>query len=262
MMNPATNNSTPSNSTEAARSDRIGRPERKDWAKTRKTLHFFRGLSAPKRLGIWVRGYIDGKRGHVSVSADGLVTSPYCSQMLQDANKRVDAEWLNCDGDVNELRPFLDQRALEYDGLVNELVGLDPLRMAEAQQAEALVFEGDKHISDATVSRRRAARVAKATEPIESRKAMLVERLNAIQAEAAGPLADYEEREAIAASHELVISHELAEKTAVYVRGASRHLGTNAGEVRSLEPTRVPQTNHYQRYRRYDFTRHLAADGA
>ena len=53
-------------------------------------LFFPRSLGLPARIGLWLRGYLDARRGKVFVARAGHIDSPYIQTLVERADLRID----------------------------------------------------------------------------------------------------------------------------------------------------------------------------
>ena len=194
-------------------------------------LFFPRTLSVPSRIILWMRGYLDARRGLVQLSQSAnCVTSPYCKALVETANSRLNIEWSECNGAMFELRPQLLEAIGRRDELKRRVRLLPAKRNMRITQAKE-PYPGDAEMSEHARNRRILRRVILAEKGLEQEEAAMRAELNEAVAQADLLLAQYQECRDMAQVHERAVRIDYLARLSVYARGASRRLNIGMGYV-------------------------------
>lgn len=205
----------------------------------RRELFFPRGLSVLTRMHLWMRGYLDAGRGSVHLS-QGQVTSPYCRKLAQQADLRINVEWQDCNGEMFRLRPLLEKAIQDRDEVAHSLEALSEKKASKMQDA-SIRSEGDAAMSEHMAMKRKRRRQALVEAEFASREAHLRSILSREQAAVSSILAQYQDAEDIATTHERIVRMEYLAKLSCYSRGASRKMAIELAHVNDAALTTVPK---------------------
>lgn len=211
-----------------------------DRVERRRELFFPRGLGAPTRAHLWLRGYLDALRGRVLISGDGYVTSSFCQRLVQDADLRINAEWQECNGAMFSLRPSLENAIRECDEVMR---CIDQLSERKAKRMNDAVIDrrGDDAVSEHLACKRRSRRIAFIENEFAATEGRLRRDLARAQAVISSILAEYQDARDISETHERLVRLDYVARLSCYSRGASRRVIIEAAQINDAALTVQPR---------------------
>lgn len=195
----------------------------------RRDLFFPRGLSVFTRVHLWLRGYLDARKGKAYVS-QGYVTSHFCTKLIQQADLRINAEWQDCNGVMFRLRPRLEQALCARDDAAARLEGIVHKKAARMRDVAAHPKE-DVAISSHMAAKRERRRMTLLEMEFEAEETALRDVLHHEQAAVNAILAEYQDAKDVAVTHERLVRMEYVARLSCYARGASRRIPIELDQV-------------------------------
>lgn len=192
-------------------------------AEHRYELLFPRTLTLPLRAVIWLRGYFDARRGVVRKLREGYISSPYCKQLVNDADYRLNAEYQECNGIMFELRPKLTAAMRERNELKRQLEAL-PAEKECAMNEAKIKRSGDALVSNSLAEKRANRRTILVEARFSHKEAHLQSLLNESENRLDSLLAEYQDCRDVADLHERIVRADYIARLSAYARGASKRI--------------------------------------
>ncbi|MCQ2751681.1 MAG: hypothetical protein MJ189_01045 [Coriobacteriales bacterium] len=174
----------------------------------RHELFFPKDVSIFVRMHLWMRGYLDGLLGKAMCSdRKGYITSNYCKILAIKADKRLIAEWEECNGLMFKIRPSLEIARREYYHYQRELESLDELKDTLIDKGNN-GYKGDEFVSQHLVTKRKHYRMYSAKKDYFTQRQLICDKSNACLQNMSIMLADYQDAKDITETHDSLIRHD------------------------------------------------------
>lgn len=208
-------------------------------AEHRYELLFPRALNFPTRIVIWLRGYFDARKGAIRRSQEGYITSPYCKQIADDADYRLNAEWQECNGIMFDLRPKLTDAMRERNELKRQL-GQLPKEKSRAIADAKIERTGDSFVSAPLAEKRARRRIDLVETHFNQREKRLQDLLNESETRVDTLLAEYQDCRDVADIHERIVRVDYIARLSVYARGASKLISIGPSYINDKALSKKP----------------------
>lgn len=203
-------------------------------------LFFPRSLGLPTRIGLWLRGYFDARRGKVFVARAGHIDSPYIQRLIEQADLRINAEWQEANGLMFELRPVLEEAVRDRNEVIRRIDELPRLKAAKSESV-CIDYDGDEHTSKHLAEKRRVRRTALVEWEFVAREEALRETLSKISARAGVALSQYQDVMDASATHERLVRLDFIARLSCYGRGVFRRMSFDTQIINDRALTTIPR---------------------
>lgn len=206
-------------------------------------LFFPRSLGLLTRMGLWLRGYFDARRGKVFVARAGHIDSPYIQRLIEQADLRINAEWQEANGLMFELRPVLEEAVRDRNEVIRRIDELPRLKAVKSESV-CLDHDGDEYASGHMAEKRRFRRIALVEWEFVAREEALRETLSDVSARTGVVLSQYQDVMDASATHERLVRLDFVARLSCYGRGVFRRMFFDIQAINDRALTTAPREDN------------------
>lgn len=219
-----------------------------DWDSFIESLSWPAGLSVKERRNLYKHGCEDGKHKRVSINEYGEISSPFCEELVQEANQSIVLEWKKCADRSVDAQVEIDRAKVVIADVRRKIADATVRKDEELQALRNWQRSGDAAVSEHLAQRRQYRR----EKPIIDRFDALSRSLNAQMDEAQTSL--FEAEHALdqvkddACSREMYIRARFLRRLSVYAHGAATQVKITPDMINNSALTDEPREQYMRRF--------------